>query len=126
MPSRPVSFHNLYSIFFNFLVISNNQIGNITTFDRTIKISNQADDTVIITNGSQGSINEVLSVSNMFSQVFGLNVNLEKSYIFPVGLLFSKRQSYKLFLQVVNSYMQSPLLLNKNAETSEAFLTVPS
>lgn len=74
---------------FNCLIKTNINIKGITVNNRTLKISNYADDTVIITDGSESSINEVVNVLNRFSKVSGLTVNLDKSYLFPLGPLFS-------------------------------------
>ena len=49
------------------------------------KISQYADDTAIITDGSETSIREVLITLNTFSSASGLTVNVEKSHIFPLG-----------------------------------------
>ena len=92
-PLSPYLFITCNEIF-NALVISNTTIGGITICNQTIKISNYADDTVIVTNGSQNSLKEVISILDRFSQASGLKVNLDKSYLFPVGPLFSDPPRY--------------------------------
>lgn len=50
----------------------------------SFKISQYPDDTVIVTDGSESSIQKIFNVLKRFSQVSGLKVNLEKSYLFQL------------------------------------------
>ena len=70
---------------FSIMIKGNDIISGITIGDSNIKILLYADDAVIITNGSKESIKELCHVLEKFSKASGLIVNLDKSFIFPMG-----------------------------------------
>ena len=78
----------------NLLINSNCNIRGITILGECIKISNYADDTVIITDGSENSIKEAVKVLNTFSGISGLNINLTKSHLFPLGPFHENRPGH--------------------------------
>lgn len=69
------------------MINCNNRISGICLPNVSIKLLSYADDTVIITDGTEISINEALATLKMFSHASGLNLNLEKSFVFLLGSL---------------------------------------
>ena len=78
----------------NLLIISNRNIHGINIFGESITISNYADDTAIITDGSENSLNEVVKVLKAFSEISGLNINLSKSHLYPLGPFYGNTPHY--------------------------------
>ena len=72
----------------NILINLNSNIRGITITGTTLKISNYADDTVIITDGRNDSFKGVMAVLDNFADVSGLKVNVTKSNLFPLGPLY--------------------------------------
>lgn len=66
----------------------------ISISGESIKISNYADDTVIIPNGAENSIKEVTAVLKTFSSISGLNINFSKSHLFPLGPFHKNTPGY--------------------------------
>ena len=69
----------------NALIVYNQNIKGIFVDNFEVKISQYADDTVLICDGTDNSISEIRKVLNNFSNVSGLKVNFEKSFIFLLG-----------------------------------------
>jgi hypothetical protein len=53
------------------------------------KLSQYADDTQIIIDGSENSIKTSINILNEFSKISGLKVNLNKSELIPLGHSFN-------------------------------------
>ena len=73
---------------------SNSNITGIAVGDIVFKVSQYADDMVVITDGSSLSIRTVLLVLGNFSTASGLVVNVDKSYLFLLGPLASNNPDY--------------------------------
>ena len=56
-----------------------------------IKISQYADDTILFTDGSKSSIDNVVTALHDFQSVSGLVINYDKSLLFPVGVYVDHR-----------------------------------
>ena len=69
----------------NTLINSNINIKGIYIDNTPIKISQYADDTVIICDGSDESLTEINNVLSLFSNISGLKVNFDQSSLFPLG-----------------------------------------
>ena len=69
----------------NTMIKSNCYIKGVTINNTIFKISQYADDTVIISDGSECCLNEIYTTLLNFYNISGLKVNLDKSYIFPLG-----------------------------------------
>lgn len=76
------------------MIKSSFTINGIVISNSVFKISTYADDTVIITDGSLNDIVETVSILKKFCKASGLNVNLDKSSLFPLGPLFSYPPPY--------------------------------
>ena len=76
------------------LINSSQNIKGIRISDVSLKVSQYADDTVIITDGSELSMCEVNRVLNLFCQSSGLKINFEKSHLFLLGPLSKRRPAY--------------------------------
>ena len=66
-------------------VRKNNEIKGITVNSREIKISQYADDTTLILDGSQKSFTTSLKTLEFFSEVSGLRLNRKKTEAFWIG-----------------------------------------
>lgn len=92
-PLRPYLFIICTEIL-NILIKSNNLIKGVEVSDVSIKISQYADDTVVITDGSNSSLTEVHSTLLLFSSVSGLTINMDKSNVFLLGHLSKNPPHY--------------------------------
>ena len=73
----------------NIIIKNNNTIRGITINNTTFKMSQYADDSVIINDGSHETLQEIHIVLEHFATVSGLKVNYDKSYLFPVRGIFT-------------------------------------
>lgn len=76
------------------MIIHNNIIRCISFYDHIVKISNYADDSVIITYGTNCSLTKVINILNAFSKGSGLNVNFEKCHRFAFELFYNSTLNY--------------------------------
>ena len=76
------------------LIKSSQVIKGISISGESLKISQYADDTVIITDGSESSLQEVMNVLQLFCISSGLKINSEKSHLFLLGPLFEHHPVY--------------------------------
>ena len=79
----------------NILIKSNDIIHGICIDGTHYKITQYADDTVIICNGSKSSLYEVHNVLNNFTNISGLKVNFTKSFLFPLGPFVSNQPNHQ-------------------------------
>ena len=105
-PLSPYLFIICTEIFIS-MINFNTHIHGISILNETIKISQYADDTVIITDGSYESLLEVNSVLQNFYAVPGLRVNSHKSFLFPLGPFSTNHPNYfDAFDFRIRSYMK--------------------
>ena len=76
------------------MINSNQLIQGITIDGASLKISQYADDTVIITDGSEMSLFEVNKVLQKFCDNSGLKINFDKSHLFLLGPLSKCHPNY--------------------------------
>ena len=62
-----------------------NSIHGINILNNEIKISQYADDTVLFLEGTSESLSAALDVITAFRSASGLKVNIDKSFLFPLG-----------------------------------------
>ena len=67
------------------LITYNDSIIGISVGNTSFKLSQYADDMVIICDGTENSLREVYNVLNLFTSISGLKVNFDKSFIFSLG-----------------------------------------
>jgi hypothetical protein len=65
------------------------------------KLSQYADDTQIIIDGSENSIKTSINILNEFSKISGLKVNLNKSELIPLGHLSFQHHLKRVLLAKV-------------------------
>ena len=68
----------------------NNEIKGIKINESEVKISQYADDTTIVLDGSQISLDETILTLDKFALFSGLQINFQKSNIVPIGSLKNK------------------------------------
>ena len=66
---------------------NNKNIKGIEIFDKEFKISHYADDTSVFINGSEKSLRESLKVLNIFYELSGLKMNVDKTKVIKIGAL---------------------------------------
>ncbi|KAJ8020919.1 SCO-spondin [Holothuria leucospilota] len=59
-----------------------------------IKISQYADDTTFFMDGSKQSLDRLFHILNKFKVASGLNINYDKSYLFPLGSFINSMPAY--------------------------------
>ena len=74
----------------------NENITGIQRNDLEHKLNQFADDTLIFTNGSELSMNSVLSMLKEFAKCSGLKINYEKSTAYKIGSLVNQDIGYEL------------------------------
>ena len=67
------------------MIMDNNRVRGITIRQKELKISQFADDTTIILDGTEDSLQAALNVLEIFGGISGLKVNTEKTQIVWIG-----------------------------------------
>ena len=95
MPFKSVPY--LYILCSEILCLAINQtidIRGIVIDNKEVKISQYADDTVLFTDGSKSSIDNIISVLHAYQNISGLFINYDKSVLFPVGAFVDNRPAH--------------------------------
>ena len=86
------------------------QMKGITIDNEEYKISQFADDTYLLMDGSEETLNTALQLLHSFSQYSGLNVNFEKTHVVWIGSLRYSTRSIKTRWKLVWGCTQFKLL----------------
>ena len=86
------------------------QMKGITIDNEEYKISQFADDTYLLMDGSEETLNTTLQLLHSFSQYSGLNVNFEKTHVVWIGSLKYSTRSIKTRWKLVWGCTQFKLL----------------
>ena len=111
------------------LIQHDNNIRGLYINNIEIKISQYADDTVLFTDGSERSIDSVISALNKFSKVSGLVTNFDKSiafFVHPTNNIYSQANFKSCLNQKVPWHMAFLCVFVKEESGHRSNVTIPS
>jgi hypothetical protein len=99
-----VSLH-LFNMYWNIRHFSekSREIKGITIDDTEYRLSQYADDTSLILDGSPAALDASLRLLQFYAEISGLKINLEKTYVIWIG---SKKHSQRSYLSEIPLYIK--------------------